>query len=190
MISENNEDAFSLMIEKYRPLIEKYANYYLRRFKVQGLEKEELIQEGTIGLINAVNSYQDQDKCIFYTFASLIIRREMERYIKKTMRNKHLLLSNATSISEKIGNEDLIIEDTLYSEKDLVEISIEDHYYETILYNFKLELSDTQVQIYELRLNHFSNKEIAQLLDLNYKTVDNSIRLMKNKFKLYIQTKI
>lgn len=190
MISENNEDAFSIMIDKYQPLINKYASYYAKKFQVQGIEKEELIQEGIVGLVNAINSYMDQDRCIFYTFANLIIKREMERYIKKNMRIKHLLLSNATSISESIGVDDLIIEDTIYDEKDLVEMLIENNYHEKILYDFKYELSDIQSQIYELRLNHFTNKEIAKLLDISYKSVDNSIRLMKNKFKIYIQSRI
>lgn len=190
MISENNEDAYNVMIEKYKPLIIKYADYYSRRFKVQGIEKEELIQEGLVGLTNAINSFNEQDKCIFYTFANLIIKREMERYIKKNMRFKHLLLSNASSFSESIGLEDLILEDTIYNEKDMVEILVNDNYYEKILYDFKYKVSDIQSQIYELRLNHFSNKEISILLDISYKTVDNNIRLLKNKFKIYIQSLI
>ena len=190
MISENNEDAYSIMIEKYKPIVIKYADYYMRRFKVQGIEKEELIQEGIIGLVNAISSFNEQDRCIFYTFANLIIRREMERYIKRNMRYKHLLLSNATSFSESIGAEDLILEDTIYKEKDMVEVLVNDNYYEKLLYNFKYEVSDIQSQIYELRLNHFSNKEISVLLDIGYKTVDNSIRLLKNKFKIYIQSHI
>ena len=190
MISENNEDAYSIMIDKYKPLIIKYADYYIRRFNVQGIEKEELVQEGIIGLCNAINSFNEQDKCIFYTFANLIIRREMERYIKKNMRFKHLLLSNAASFSESIGIEDLIIEDTIYNEKDMVEVLANDNYYEKVLYDFKYELNDIQSQIYELRLNRFSNKEISILLDISYKTVDNNIRLLKNKFKLYIQSHI
>lgn len=190
MISENSEDAYSLMIDKYQPLIRKYADYYMRRYKSYGIEVDELIQEGTIGLINAINSYMNQDKCIFYTFANLIIRREMSRYIKKNMRNKHLVLTNAISMAEEIGVDDLLIEETLYKEEGLVEFLSEEQYYSTLLYKFKYELSDIQSMIYELRLNNFSNKEIAVLLDITYKNVDNSIRLIKNKFKNYIQSKL
>jgi len=187
MISENNEDAYSLMIEKYRPLIIKHANYYLKKYDNKGIELDELIQEGTIGLINAISAYMEQDKCIFYTFANLIIKREMERYIKKNMRNKHLILTSATSMSELIGVDNLSLEDTLYNEIDNIETIINDKFYQKILYEFKFELSDIQSQIYELRYNNFSNQEIAKLLDISYKSVDNSIRLMKIKFKNYIQ---
>lgn len=187
MISENNEDAYTLMLDKYRPLVNKQADYYYRKYNNRGIEKEELIQEGIIGLINAINSYMSQDNCIFYTFANLIIKREMERYIKKNMRNKQLILTSATSISELIGKDNLVLEDILSKDADLVENIIEDSYYKKILYNFKFELSDNQSQVYELRLNNFSNKEISALLDISYKSVDNSIRLMKIKFKKYIQ---
>lgn len=190
MISENNEDAYSMMIEKYKPLIRKYASYYYQKFKHQGAEKEELIQEGIVGLINAINSYMDKEICLFYTFVVIVIRREMERYAKRLTRNKNLILTNATSFYDLVGTHDLYIEDTLYNEYDTTERKISDNYYDLIIYNFKYELSDLQSQIYELRLNNFSNKEISKLLDITYKSVDNSIRLMKIKFKNYIQSKI
>ena len=187
MISEKNEDAYSIMIDKYQPLISKYAEQYYQKYDNRGIEKEELIQEGILGLINAINTYKIQDNCIFYTFASLVSKREMERYLKKNMRNKQLILTTATSFTESIGIEDLVLEDTLYNISDNVETAIYDNYYEMLLYNFKYELSPLQSQVYELRLNNFSNKEISILLDINYKSVDNSIRLVKDKFKIYMQ---
>ena len=183
MISENNEDAYSLMIDKY-------PDVYYQKFHDQSVERDELIQEGTIGLINAINSYMSQDRCLFYTFGSVIIKREMARYVKKTLRNKQLILSMAVSFSENIGTDDLLLEDTLYDINDSVENAYDDKYYGEILYAFKFELTDLQAQIYELRFNNFSNKEISLLLDIGYKTVDNCLRIIKNKFKIYIQNKI
>ena len=80
-----------------------------------------------------------------------------------------------------------MLEDTLFDDKYLVENISNDIYFKKVLYDFKYELSDVQSQIYELRLNSFSNKEISILLDLTYKRVDNCIRLTKEKFKKYIQ---
>ena len=187
MISENDEDAYSIMLEKYQPLIGKYADYYMHKYDNRGIEKEELVQEGTIGLINAINYYAENEECLFYTFASLVIKREMERYIKKNMRYKQQILTNATSINTLIVGDDICLEDTLYNDYDLVEKVSNEIYYKKVLYEFKFELSDIQSQVYELRLNNFSNREIAILLDINYKSVDNCIRLMKEKFKKYIQ---
>ena len=187
MISENNEDAYSIMIKKYQPIISKYADYYLEKFDGRGIEKEELIQEGTIGLINAIHYYMEDEDCLFYTFANLIIKREMERYIKKNTRYKHQILTNASSIHDLIVSDELTLEDTLFDNMDLVENISNEIYLKKALYDFKYELSDIQSQIYELRLNSFTNKEISILLDLTYKTVDNCIRLTKEKFKKYIQ---
>jgi RNA polymerase sporulation-specific sigma factor len=187
MISENDENAYSMMIDKYQPLINKYADYYIYRYNNHGIEKEELIQEGTIGLISAINNYAEKEDCIFYTFANLVIKREMERYIKKSMRYKQQILTNATSINETVFNEEIILEDTLFNEVDLVENISSEIYYRQVLYRFKYELTSLQAQVYELRLNNFSNKEISVLLDINYKSVDNCIRLTKEKFKKYIQ---
>lgn len=187
MISENSEDAYSMMIEKYQPIIIKQADYYLKKYAGHGIEKEELIQEGTIGLINAIHYYMEEEDCLFYTFANLIIKREMERYIKKQTRYKHQILTNATSIHGLIVGDDIMLEDTLFDDKYLVENMSNDIYFKKVLYDFKYELSDVQSQIYELRLNSFSNKEISILLGLTYKRVDNCIRLTKEKFKKYIQ---
>ena len=187
MISENNEDAYSIMLEKYQPLIGKYADYYMNKYDNRGIEKEELVQEGTIGLINAINYYAEHEECLFYTFASLVIKREMERYVKKNMRYKQQILTNATSINSLIVGDDICLEDTLFNDYDLVEKVSNEIYYKKVLYDFKYELSDIQSQVYELRLNNFSNREISILLDINYKSVDNCIRLMKEKFKKYIQ---
>lgn len=190
MISENDEDAYSIMLEKYQPIINKYAEYYHQKCNNRGIEKEELIQEGRIGLINAINCYISKENCIFYTFALLVIKREMERYIKKNMRNKQLILTSAISINEIVVNDELSLEDTLFKDIDMVEPTFNDVYYKKLLYEFKYELSDLQSLVYELRLNNFNNKEISILLDTNYKTIDNCIRLMKEKFKKYIQKNV
>ena len=190
MISENNEDAYSLMIDKYQPLVQKCAVHYYNHYYQYGVEKDELLQEGNLGLINAIKFYNKSDKCLFYTFAIVVIKREMERHIKRNLRYKHRVLTNATSLNDTIGYGDLVIEDTLYNINDNVERIIDDKYYWQILYEFKFELSDFQSQVFELRLNNFSNREIATLLDVTYKRVDNAIRLIKQKFKSYIQIKI
>ena len=56
--------------------------------------------------------------------------------------------------------------------------------------DFKYELSDRQALVYELKFNNFTNKEIASLLDLNYKSVDNALKLIRQKIRKYISREI
>jgi len=188
MVSENNESAYGILINKYQPLIEKYARYYCTMYAKLPLDREELIQEGTIGLMNAIKQYEIEENCLFYTFAILVVRREMERYIKKCCRNKQLILTNAVSLSQGIGNDDLEMQDVISDNSCNVEDVFYNNYFSRMLYEFKYNLSDVQASIYELRLNSFTNKEIAQLLDVKYKTVDNCLQFIKPKLQNYLQS--
>ena len=154
------------------------------------MDRDELIQEGTLGLLSAVDSFSERKNCIFYTYAILLIKREMLKYMKKCSCSKHLILTLSKSISEVVFDNELYLEDTIYNNKDLVEEKVLSNYYEELLYYFKYELSYKESSIYELRINNFSNKEISILLDLSYKTVDNNWRLIRKKLLDYIQQRI
>ena len=189
MIGENNEDAYNIMIDKYQPVIDKFAKKYIDSYPGIKLDKDELIQEGNIGLINAISNYTEDKNCLFYSFALLIIQREMKRYINTCLTNKNLILLTADSLNVEIG-EDLTLQDVLYKEKDSVEDKVIDTYYEDLLYKFKNELTINESCVYELKFNNFSTKEISSLLDLKYKAVDNYLRSIKNKLSIYLKNKI
>ncbi|MBR4261893.1 MAG: sigma-70 family RNA polymerase sigma factor [Bacilli bacterium] len=175
------------MIEKYSPIIKKQADMFIKKYPNLNMDKDELIQEGILGLINAIDSFTERRNCIFYTYAVLLIKREMLKHIKKCSCSKNLVLTLSKSISESVYENELFLEDTIYSKKDLVEEVVLSNYYERLLNNFKYELSIKESPIYELRINNFSNKEISILLDLPYKSVDNNWRSIKKKLLDYIQ---
>ena len=187
LIGEKNEDAYTLVINKYNPIIKKQADLFIKNYSNLNMDRDELIQEGILGLINAVDSFTERRNCIFYTYAILLIKREMLKYVKKCSSSKNLILTLSKSISETVFDNDLYLEDMLYTKKDLVEENVLSNYYEQLLYEFKYELSYKESPIYELRINNFSNKEISTLLDLSYKSVDNNWRTIKKKLIYYLQ---
>ncbi len=186
LVRENNEDAHDLLYNKYSNLVNKYAYEYYSKNQNIGIDIEDLKQEGFYGISLAIKDY-NQDKTLFYTFALLCIRREMERLIKYQRRNKQLVLTNSLSINSCIDNDnDLYYEDVISSGEDILENMIIDDTFNK-LYNFKHNMAFIESQIYELKLNKFGNKEIAELLDLPYKKVDNYLRKIKGllySFKL------
>ena len=91
MISENNEEAYSMMLEKYQPLIGKYADYYIGKYDNRGIEKEELIQEGTIGLIKAINSFNYDKGIRFATYAVRCIQNEILMCLRSEKTKKEFL---------------------------------------------------------------------------------------------------
>ena len=183
-IRDNNEDAYNVLIEKYSMLINKYATEYYRKSKMYKLEYEDLVQEGYIGLFQALDNY-DENTCLFYTFASLCIKREMERLIKSFSRAKHTPLNDAISMNVPLnkGN-DLIIEDILES-KDNVEQDVISNITCLDIMNLKYDMDFEMAAVFELKTNKFTSSEISTLLDLPRKKVENyiiKIRKIVNKY--------
>lgn len=185
LVAENNEDAYNVMLEKYHPLVDKYAKRYYEKYKKFGVEYDDLYQEGNIAITNAMREYDEDSDCLFYSFALLFIKREMERHVKSMTRLKHLLLTNAISINEEIKDSELNLENVLYNKKDNTESIVSINLALENLNKFKDTLTSQQSLIYELRVNGFNNKEISILLDLPYRSIDNSLRIVKEKLKNY-----
>ena len=101
LISEENEDAKDIFYEKYKPLVEIKAKKYYNQNGYNGYELNDLIQEGMIGLANAINDYSEDKNVKFSTFANICIDRQLLSFIRNTSRNKHLVLNSSISIDEE-----------------------------------------------------------------------------------------
>ena len=181
-VRENDSIAYDILMKKYSLLAKKYAAEYYAKNKSVGIEKEDLYQEGMLGVIMALNDYNSNDT-VFYTYALLCMKREMERLIKTAKRKKHKALNEAISLSSTVSFEDdMYLEDVLSSpyrvEDDLKSIELS-----RFLNNLKYELPDEDSIIYELRINSFNNREIAELLGTSCKFVDNRLRKIRKFLK-------
>ncbi len=183
LIAEENEDAYNNMYNKYFNVIKFEANKCFHKIPYIGIEVEDLYMAGLYGLEMAIKYFNEKSETLFYTFASTFIKREIYSYIKKHSCYKHNVLSQSLSLDLPVG-EDSVLEELIpnqINEIDQYYISDRDKY----LLNLKYELNDIQSLIYELKFNHFGNQEIAILLDLPYKYVDNSIFNIKKRLRTY-----
>lgn len=183
-VRENDELAYNTLMKKYSNLVCMLAKRYLRLYKNIGLEYDDLFQEGMMGVIKALNDYNATDT-IFYTYALLCAKREMEKMIKTQTRKKRMLLNNAISINKYVGNsDDLLIEDVIASNYNLEE---EYENYDKIknIMSLKYDLCLIDSSILELKINGFSIKEIAMLLELTYKSVDYRLHKIRKTLKKY-----
>ncbi|MBQ8132522.1 MAG: sigma-70 family RNA polymerase sigma factor [Bacilli bacterium] len=169
-VFENDEDAFEKVFLKYKPYILKVVKEYYKKYKHIGIDEEDLIQEGKIGLYRALKGYQDKDS-LFYTYASICIERQIITYCRSynTLRNYPL--------NYNIG------EDHLYQvmeRKDdygkVEDILIENENFFEALNQLEFKYSI----VFELRYNHFSNREIAELLDVPVSTIEGRVRRIRN----------
>lgn len=186
-INDGDELSYNLLFKKYSNLIGKLAKYYYNQNKNIGIEYDDLYQEGMFALSNSLKDY-DQNNTLFYTFFLLCVRREMERLVKSARRFKHIILNDSASLNEPIsGTEDIFLEDILSIDYSVEEDYISDDNCRK-LYLYKYKLNSEEAMVYELKLNNFSISEIANLLDLSYKKVDNYLHKIRKLLAEYILT--
>lgn len=183
LVGENNEEVYNSIYAKYKPLIHRMAKTLCENYKSALVEYDDLFQEGMYGLNNAIKSFNGKSGSLFYTLAKLCISREMNGYVAKMLRGKNMILSSAVSFDTPISKNGFVVEDTLYSHDDSVELQFESIEMEKYILDLKYELKDEYMPVYELKLNGFSNAAIATLLDLRYKYVDNYLRSIKKTLR-------
>ena len=181
LVSESNEEAKDIFFEKYRPLVETTANKYYHYVKNKGYELNDLIQEGLLGLNNAIQDFKHQKNVKFITFASVCIERQIQSFIRNVTRQKHRALNESLSIDNDIKGRPLL--DILFDPQNLnpEDSFINDEEEEELINGIKKILTDKEFEVFELRIQGFSYQEIAKLLNISTKSVDGTIYRIKNK---------
>lgn len=181
LISENNEDAKELFYNKYKPIIEMKSKKLSKLVQAKGYDYNDLVQEGMIGLTNAINSFSDQKEVQFSTFANLCIERQMFSFIRNISAGRHKILNDSVSFetTNSFGSPliNLLDDKNVNPETTFIESEEKAGLYNDIVSILK----DVEVEIFELRANGFSYKEIAGLLNITEKSVGRHIDRIKNK---------
>lgn len=181
-IGEGSEEACNLLFQKYKPFIISYAKKLFSSKEPLGLDLNDLIQEGMLGLHVAIHSFQENKEVKFYTYAKTCIENRMNTIVTKARRQKHKFLNESVSLEggeEEFGLEKVVGDQT--SNPEYMMIDQEEHL--LLLQKLKDKLSDFEEQVFELKQSGFRYKEIADILDKDVKAIDNTIGRIKNKLK-------
>ena len=184
LCAENNEDAINLIVNKYKNCILMILKEYLKEYNIIGVEVADLYQEGLIGLMHAIHSYNPTRDVLFYTYANACIRTSLMSAIRQTFRQKNRILNYSYSLDkifEDSGDNFYeILKDESYGPNKLL-LSSEDE--NELINKLKSKLSKSELAIFELRLKGLSNGEIASLIDKDTKYIENSLFRIKRKYK-------
>ena len=184
LCAENNEDAINLIVNKYKNCILMILKEYLKEYNIIGVEVADLYQEGLIGLMHAIHSYNPTRDVLFYTYANACIRTSLISAIRQTFRQKNRILNYSYSLDkifEDSGDNFYgILKDESYEPNKLL-LSSEDE--NELINKLKSKLSKSELAIFELRLKGLSNGEIATLIDKDTKYIENSLFRIKRKYK-------
>lgn len=184
LCAENNEEAMNLIVNKYKNCILIALKEYLKEYNIIGVEVADLYQEGLIGLMHAIHSYNPTRDVLFYTYANACIRTSLMSAIRQTFRQKNRILNYSYSLDkifEDSGDNFYeILKDESYEPNKLLLSSEEEN---ELINKLKDKLSKSELAIFELRLKGLSNGEIASLIDKDTKYIENSLFRIKRKYK-------
>lgn len=181
LVSEDMDTSYDILYQKYSPIIKSIANKYFSFAQQLGVEYQDLIQEGYIGLNSAIVSYRNDADAMFYTYASICIERHIRTYCRSLSALKHQILNFSFPDDEYSSN---VVPDKSYfgsffqsTSKELIQ--------EIFKSSYTLDL-DTRC-VFELRYNGFTYKEIAQLLDLRLSAVESKFSKARKFLKKVVE---
>lgn len=182
-IRSGDKDALSYLLEKYKNLV----NIKVSKYFMIGAEKEDILQEGMIGLFKAIQSFNEQKQNSFKSFANICIERQLITAIKSSNRQKHMPLNTYLSLNTAAydNNEDDSVEliDTFNNKtaEDPLETIMKKEYYSEVEEAINKNLSKFEKQVLDRYLKGESYVTIAKRLDSPVKSVDNAIQRIRKK---------
>ncbi len=185
-IRDGETDIADYLIDKYKNLVRKKA----KSMFILGADKDDLIQEGMIGLFKAIRDYDAGRDASFLTFADLCVSRQMYTAVQASGREKHAPLNSYISLYADISEQDggdkqgeLIQVLTAQEESNPEKIVIDKENLETIEAMIEKELSSFEKQVLDLYVTGMSYAQIAKVLGRDEKATDNALQRLKAKMK-------
>ena len=182
MIEENN-DNYAYLIQKYRPLVIKICQTYLKEGKDLGYEFDDLIQIANMGIMDAVNTYLENKNVLFYTYMVKCIKNKIRNELRNQNTNKKITLNKAISYDKIVPGIfcpliDIIPDETSPDPfQSLVEKEMEIKYI-----NFINSLPLEMALVFEMKQDGFKEKQIQAFSRLDRKTVIKYFKIAKSKF--------
>ena len=155
-----------------------------RYFFIKGLDKDDVIQEGRVGLFKAIRDYKEDKEASFRGFAQLCIHRQLVSAIKKANRQKHMPLNNSTSLDKSIdkGESKRTYNEVVSDENhDLEKIFIYQEVLNLIMNKIEKNLTQLEYKVFVKYLDNKTYQEISDELNVNLKSVDNALQRARKK---------
>lgn len=176
-----NEQALEILLDRYKELV----NMKVSRYFIVGAEKEDIVQEGMIGLYKAIKNFELDKQNSFKSFANLCIERQLITAIKTSNRQKHIPLNSSVSLNTTVYDDD---DDTslieLFNAKtveDPLDTITKKEYYQIIGNKIDENLSDFEKKVLTRFAAGDSYVKIAEKLDAPVKSIDNAIQRIRKK---------
>ena len=185
---EGDVVALETMLNKYR----NFTRMKARSYFLIGADKDDIVQEGMIGLYKAIRDFNAERLTSFRAFAEICITRQIITAIKTATRQKHIPLNSYVSLSKPLAaddDQDRSLADVLQTAHvtDPAELLISSEEMRSIKMCFNEILSDFEADVLHLYVEGKSYQEISEHLGRHVKSVDNALQRIKRKVELHIR---
>lgn len=184
MVKESDETAYNLLYEKYKPLIYSLSKRYAKVYQNYGIDINDFILEGYLGLDQAIKKFKEEDEYKFQGLASTCVNRQMQDLVRIAKLKKNMMLNNSLyyeALDDSNGINYLEIkadEKAINPEKHMVDNEELLESYNKCVKNLKgLELN-----VFLLKMKGMTNKEIAIYLNKSIKSINNAISRVRKKY--------
>lgn len=185
---DGDQNANGELVRRYRGLVRSRArSYYL-----VGADRDDIIQEGMIGLFKAIRDYDPTRQASFHSFAELCVTRQIITAVKSATRRKHSPLNGYVSLSRSVSMEDdgeRLLSDILAAKEicDPAEIVVSAWETSFIRSGMTDTLSTFEAQVLRLYTTGHSYQDIADKLGRHTKAVDNALQRIKRKMETQVK---
>ena len=182
-VQKGDKQALSYLMNKYKELV----NIKVSKYFMVGAERDDIVQEGLIGLFKAIKMFNKDKNNSFKSFANMCIERQLITAIKSSTRQKHMPLNSYLSLNASAyDNEEengIELINTLDNKmvEDPLETVMKKEYYEQIENSIEKSLSTFEKQVLDGYVKGYSYMTIAKQLDSPVKSVDNAIQRIRKK---------
>ena len=176
------------LLNKYRA----FARVKARSYFLVGADREDIVQEGMIGLYKAIRDFNPDMQSSFRAFAELCVTRQIITAIKTATRQKHGPLNNYISFERPVGSDDdgeRVLGDVLPSRaiSDPADLVISAERIRALQAHFDEVLSDLETEVLRLYVEGKSYQEIAERLQRHVKSIDNALQRIKRKLEGHLR---
>jgi len=176
-IKQGDEEAFSELLKAHHKMIYKIINSFYLENGDYAVDKNDLYQEASLALYSAVFSFEENKDTKFSTYAYMLIRSKLLNILRsyfRTYEEEKYSIDNTEAVQITAVNDNPI---DYHKERE----------FEKYLGTFIQGLSPEDRQILKLRYEDMTYKEIAQLLQINTKRIDNRLRSLRKRLKAYLE---
>lgn len=184
---EGNSKAQDILIQRYKNLVKGKSRAYF----LMGADKEDIVQEGMIGLFKAIRDFRPDKFASFKSFAEMCIKRQIITAIKTAARQKHMPLNSYVSLNKPVFDEesDRTMYDMMTNSRELnpEHLIIRQEEMKSLEMKMGEVLSDMEWEVLNAYLEGKTYHEIAEKMNKQVKSVDNALQRVKKKLEKHME---